>query len=49
LLQTGVEVPAHSAFVKHCTHEDVATLHFGALAGHCVSAVHPETHLNSPD
>ena len=40
-------VPAQSAFVTHCTHEDVVVLHFGAAAEHCASVVQPERHLNS--
>jgi hypothetical protein len=34
-------VAAQSAFVAHCAHSEVVGLHFGAVAGHWESAVHP--------
>ena len=46
-LQIGVEVPAHSVFVKHCTQVAVSGLHLGAAAEHCASDEQPTTHFNS--
>jgi hypothetical protein len=40
--QTGVDDPAQSVLVKHCTQEDVIALQRIALAGHWLSVVHPE-------
>jgi hypothetical protein len=40
-------VAAQSALVMHCTQVDSVALHFGAVAGHWVSAVHPARQRNS--
>jgi hypothetical protein len=47
VLQIGVDVPAQSALVPHWLHLDVAVLHFGAVAGHCMLLVHPARHVKS--
>jgi hypothetical protein len=46
--QTGVAVPEQSEFATHWTHCALGTSHFGSLAGHWESLVHPGRHWNSP-
>jgi hypothetical protein len=43
--QMGVDVPAHWAFVRHCTHDDVMVLQCGAAAGQEASLVQPVRHV----
>jgi hypothetical protein len=40
-------VAAQSAFVAHWAHDAIMALHFGAVAGHWLSAVHPSRQRNS--
>jgi hypothetical protein len=45
--QNGVDVPAQSPFVAHCTQWESVRLHRGADAGHCASLVQPVPHWKS--
>ena len=42
--QIGVDVPAQSTLVRHCTQRALAVSQWGAAAGHCALVVHPGTH-----
>jgi hypothetical protein len=41
IVHIGVDVPAQSLLLAHCTQDDEAALQCGADAGHCESPVHP--------